>query len=91
MVNKSIPLGKEAKAWLKRKNGRQEIIRVVPSPEDLEKISVYQLYTAFDLEAEFLGSILFDREGYWIYDGEWLAIDEQEQVAAFIINYQERL
>jgi hypothetical protein len=79
----------EAKAWVKRDNGPDEIIRVVLDTTDMDKITPYLLYTAFDQNPDYLGRILFDQQGYWIYDGEVLAIAEQEQVAKFIINYVE--
>jgi hypothetical protein len=34
----------------------------------------------------YFGQLLFDTEGNWIYDGSELSINEQEQVAAAIIN-----
>jgi len=37
---------------------------------------VYNLYTTF--EAGFLGHILFDDQGYWIYDGNDLTVAGQE-------------
>jgi len=37
----------------------------------------------------YLGRILFDQDGHWIYDGEAFTPNEQEQLAAFIINHQE--
>jgi hypothetical protein len=77
----------EAKAWLKRKSGPDEVIRVVLEERNGEAVTAYKLYTAFDEQPEFLGRILFDRQNYWIYDGELLTISEQEQVAKFIINY----
>ena len=80
----------EAKAWLNRHNGPSEVIRVVPSyaPPGHQ---CYELYTAFEHDGENLGRILFDSRGYWIYDGNDLDISEQEQVAAFIIGYVERI
>lgn len=33
------------------------------------------------------GRILFDKNGYWIYDGNHLDTSEQEQLAAFIANF----
>jgi hypothetical protein len=86
---KNIELTKEAKAWVKRKNGPDEIVRVVPDIGNEIAIQGYNLYTAFDENPDYLGSILFDIQGYWIYDGETLTIAEQEQVAKFIINYVE--
>ncbi|MGZ3765909.1 MAG: hypothetical protein ACXVB0_02490 [Mucilaginibacter sp.] len=86
---KNIELSKEAKAWVKRKTGPDEIIRVVPDILNKSKVLCYDLYTAFDEQPDYLGRILFDAQGYWIYDGETLSIAEQEQVAKFIINYAE--
>ena len=74
-------------AWLKRKNV-DEIIRVVPDPTNERVILCYELYLAY--EENHLGRILFDTEGYWIYDGDQLTIDEQEQVARFIIYNMDR-
>jgi hypothetical protein len=79
----------EAKAWIKRKNGPDEVVRVVPEIENAGAVIIYELYTAYDDTPDYLGRILFDREGYWIYDGDTLAIAEQEQLARFIINYVE--
>ena len=77
----------EAKAWVKRKNGVGEIVRVVSDLENDELVLCYQLFTAFHNDPDYLGRILFDAEGYWIYDGETLSVSEQEQVAKFTINY----
>jgi hypothetical protein len=76
-----IPLQTEAKAWIKMCNGSKEIIHVKP-----ESAQEYHLYNAFpDIDgSHYLGRILFDELEYWIYDGEELAVDEQEQVARFI-------
>jgi hypothetical protein len=88
---KNIELLKEAKAWLKHKNGPDEIVRVVPDIGNEMAVHSYNLYTAFDENPDYLGRILFDTQGYWIYDGETLTIAEQEQVAKFIINYVETI
>jgi hypothetical protein len=42
----------------------------------------YQLYDA--LGERSIGRILFDAAANWIYDGNTLSIDEQEEVAGFI-------
>ena len=89
-MTRNIQLLNEAKAWLQRKSGPDEIIRIVPDPENKNAALVYDLYTAFDSAPDHLGRILFDAQGYWIYDGEALSIAEQEQVARFIINYTVR-
>jgi hypothetical protein len=80
---------KEAKAWVKRQSGPDEIVRVVPDMENNGMVMSYELFTAFDEAADYLGRILFDVQGYWIYAGETLTVAEQEQVAKFIINYVE--
>lgn len=79
----------EAKAWLSR-NGNGEVIRVVPSYAPVGQ-QCYELYTSFEQTSENLGRILFDSNGYWIYDGNHLKVAEQEHLALFIINYMERL
>ena len=79
----------EAKAWVKRGSGSGELVRIVP--DELEygsRIHTYQLFTSYDEAPQYLGMILFDAEGYWIYDGNKLKVDEQEQLARFIINYK---
>ena len=82
---------REAKAWVKPKNGPGGIVRVMPDMENDGTVLSYLLYTAFDPNPDYLGRILFDRQGYWIYDGELLTITEQEQLAKFIINYVETI
>jgi hypothetical protein len=88
---KNMEFTREVKAWVKRKIGPDEIVRIVPDMERRGAVQSYELYTAFDERPNYLGRILFDAQGYWIYDGEILAIPEQEQVARFIINYVETL
>ncbi|MFD0767154.1 hypothetical protein ACFQZI_20030 [Mucilaginibacter lutimaris] len=80
----------EAKAWLNRDNGSSEVLRVISSAAPAGQ-QCYELYPAYEQNDYDLGRILFDDNGYWIYDGSDLNIAEQEQVAAFIINYVERL
>jgi len=84
-------LTNEAKAWLKRKNGPDEVIRILLDLENKDAAFCYDLYTAYDAEPDYMGRILFDAQGFWIYDGDILPIAEQEQVAKFIINYQQVL
>lgn len=69
-------------AWLKRSNGPNEVVRVAMDAEDNDAPLAYHLYKAY--ESEYLGRILFDANGYWIYDGEELTVDEQEQLARVI-------
>lgn len=87
MINNSY-LVNDAKAWVKRKNGPDEVVRVILDVESKDAELCYQLFTAFDDNPDYLGRILFDAKGYWIYDGETLTIAEQEQLAKFIINYE---
>ena len=80
---------KEAKAWVKRKNGPDEVIRVVPDITHNGPVQGFHLYIAYEQDPDYLGRILFDAQGYWIYDGDILSVAEQEQLAKFIINYEE--
>ncbi len=89
-LKSKIFLRDEAKAWLNRHNGASEVIRVVPSYAPVGH-QCYELYAAYDETGENLGRVLFDADGYWIYDGNDLNVIEQEQVAKFIINYVEVL
>ncbi|RYU91407.1 hypothetical protein EWM62_05550 [Mucilaginibacter terrigena] len=81
----------DARAWLKRKHGPDEVIRIVLDVESKAAELCYLLYTAYDEQPDYLGRVLFDVQGFWIYDGDILTVTEQEQVAKFIINYQEVL
>jgi len=72
-----------SKAWLKRRGCADEVVNVVSgTPNGL--VTRYDLFTAYDQPAEYLGCILFDADGYWIYDGDVLTVDEQEQLNKFI-------
>ncbi|MDB5158153.1 MAG: hypothetical protein JWR50_2860 [Mucilaginibacter sp.] len=88
MMNNTHTIG-EAKAWIKRKNGPDEVVRVVLNATNHDAVTCYDIYTAFAENPDYLGRILFDAQEYWIYDGELLTIAEQEQLAKFIINYVE--
>lgn len=81
----------DVKAWVKRKNGPDEVVRILIDPDSKDATLCYQLFTAFDEKPDCLGRILFDDQGYWIYDGETLTIAEQEQLARFIIGYIEHI
>ncbi|MDT3401017.1 hypothetical protein [Mucilaginibacter terrae] len=76
----------EMKAWLNRRDGSKNIIQILPDRPDLVA-QRYELYTAYEEHTEHLGRILFDDEGYWIYDGNDLSVDEQEQLATFILGF----
>lgn len=82
----------EVKAWIKRKNAPDEVIRILPDLKPANgKSRTYHLYRAFDKDPDYLGKILFDTQDFWIYDGEVLMVAEQEQVARLIINYVETI
>ena len=85
MMNNSLLLT-ESKVWIKRKDAPGEVVRVIPDMESNDRVTAYQLYTAFEQNPDYLGQILFDADGYWIYDGEVLSVGEQEQVARFILK-----
>ena len=82
---------KEAIAWVKSGPGSHEVVQVVPDKVQDGRVLCYHLYTAYEAAPDHLGRILFDANGFWIYDGEILSIAEQEQVAKFIMNYVEVL
>lgn len=84
---KNTGLVTEAKVWLKGNNGCGEIIRIALNSDISSKVTAYNLYNTFDEKPDYLGRILFDAEGYWIYDGSVFGIAEQEQLAKFIIDY----
>ena len=63
-------------AWIKRNNGPDGVVSVIHDTQCEGAALVYNLYTAF--EADFLGRILFDEQGFWIYDGNDLTVAEQE-------------
>jgi len=49
-------------------------------------------YRLFDpLEGKELGRILFDKTDNWIYDGQLLSVDEQEEAAGAISGYQREM
>jgi hypothetical protein len=77
-------------AWLKRKNGPDEIMCIVHDTESPDAALVCQIYTAFEIKPDRLG-ILFDAQGYWIYDGVQITIAEQEQLARFVQHHMEVL
>lgn len=83
-------LFKEAKAWVKRKSGPDEVVRIIPAMKTEGEILSYELFVAYD-QPDYLGRILFDARGYWIYDGNVFSVTEQEQLAKFIISYVEAI
>jgi len=88
MINKAY-LVNNVRAWVRRKKGPDEVVRIVMDQESKDAAICYQLFTAYEASPDYLGRILFDAQGYWIYDGQTLAIEEQEQLAKFIMNYLE--
>jgi len=49
----------------------------------------YDLYDVFREVG--IGRILFDADDHWIYDGDVLTVDEQEDVAGFISGHQKEM
>ena len=78
----------EAKVWVKRKHSPDEVVRIIPAIRNEGRVTSYELFVAYDYP-EYLGRILFDEHGFWIYDGTVFSVAEQEQLAAFIMNYKE--
>lgn len=66
------------------KTNTERWIRVLPDKGD-----GYQLYDA--LAELFIGRILFDQNDNWIYDGNELSVDEQEDLAGFITGHQREM
>lgn len=83
-------LKSEAKAWLKYRDGSREVVKIVPNVEQ-KQVQCYEIYSAYDQPPVYMGRILFDTEGYWIYDGELLHAEEQEQLSQFITTYVEKV
>ncbi len=77
---------KEAIAWVKSGPESHGVVQIVPDIAEEGKVLCYQLYTAYEPNPDYLGRILFDAKGFWIYDGEVLTVAEQEQLAKFIIS-----
>ena len=55
-------------------------VRILP-----DKGEGYQMYDA--LGEYYIGRILFDANGFWIYDGGVLSVNEQEDVTGYINSY----
>jgi len=49
----------------------------------------YRLYDP--LEDREMGWILFDKDDNWVYDGDLLSVDEQEEAAGAISGYQQEM
>ena len=49
----------------------------------------YRLYDP--LEGREMGRLLFDEAGNWVYDGDLLSVDEQEEAAGAISGYQKEM
>jgi len=88
-MNNTI-LYNEAKVYLKRKGMPDQVIRIAPEINHQRAGLRFELYAAFE-NPDYLGTILFDENGYWIYDGDMFSVTEQEQLANFIINYRETI
>ena len=88
MSNNSLCNG--AQIYVKRK-GRPDLVVKIPTVGYHQRQRLcYELYAAF-YNPDYLGRILFDEDGYWIYDGDEFSVEEQEQIARFIINHEEMI
>jgi hypothetical protein len=85
-----ISLYNEAKVYLKRKGLPDLVVKIAPEINHQRRRLCYELYAAYN-NPDYLGRILFDEQGYWIYDGDDFSIDEQEHIARFIINNGEKI
>ncbi|MDN5286576.1 MAG: hypothetical protein JWR38_2850 [Mucilaginibacter sp.] len=90
MVSKTYLID-NLRVWVKRKNGPDEVVRILLDLGSNDAALCYQLFTAYDEKPDYMGRILFDVKGFWIYDGDVLAVVEQEQVAKFILSYVETI
>ena len=88
MNNTSLYNG--AKIYVKRKGMPDLVVKIAPEINHQRQRLCYELYAAFN-NPDYLGRILFDENGYWIYDGDEFVVDEQEQIARFIINYEDTI
>jgi hypothetical protein len=89
LMTNNAYLVNDARAWIKRMNQPDEVVRIILDLDSKDAALCYLLYTAYEKDPYYFGRILFDLQGYWIYDGDILTIAEQEQIARFIINYVE--
>jgi hypothetical protein len=54
---------REAKVWVKRKNGPNEVVRIIPAIQNEGRVTSYELFVAYDYP-EYLRSLLITRKGY---------------------------
>jgi hypothetical protein len=66
------------------RTGSERWVRIFPDSGE-----GHRLYDP--LEEQELGRILFDPAGNWIYDGEILSVDEQEEVAGLITGHRREM
>jgi len=66
------------------KTSAERWVRVLPDQGE-----GYQLYDVF--HERIIGRILVDANDYWIYDGNILTIEEQEEIAGLITGNQREM
>jgi len=62
----------------------QRWVRILP-----DRGEGFHLYDV--LEEKFIGRILADDDDNWIYDGQQLTVDEQEEIAGLITGNQKEM
>ena len=67
------------------------MVRIVNDTTSPDAALIYNIFTSFEIQPDYWGRILFDEQGFWIYDGEILTVAEQEQLARFIVYNMEVL
>lgn len=95
-----IALMNETKRRVRMKNGRNELIAIIPDGARPGMVLAYNLYIAYgeggtyrqaaDQNPDFMGRILVDLNHNWIYDDDCFTIEEQEQIGEYIINHKIR-
>jgi hypothetical protein len=63
---------KGAIAWVKNGPESHEVVQIVPEMIHKGKVLCYRLYTAYEPNPDYLDQVLFDVQGYWIYNGKYL-------------------
>ncbi|HTK19206.1 MAG TPA: hypothetical protein VL442_06835 [Mucilaginibacter sp.] len=94
-----IVLMKPAKQLVRMKSGKKELVMIARATVHAPSGFSYALHIAFkwtedsevgESRRHFVGRILVDVDRNWRYDGEFFAVEEQEQIGEFIVNHEIR-